>query len=442
MGKRMNKKKIAAAVSLATVLMGTTLGCGGEGGGTTEGQAGEGKKPYEGVALRLVGANHPWTESIKPLIPEFEKETGMTVNLEQYFEDQLTQKITVEFTSGSQSIDVFMIRPLQEGKQFVQNGWVATLDKASSDQEWDLNDFTKSSIGSLQTSDQKLFGVPVVTEREILYYRKDLFEQHNLQPPQTLEEMMEIAKKLHDPSNEFYGFVSRGQRSPAVTQFSSFLYAMGGDFMQDGQATLNTPEAIEAFQYYGDMLKDYGPPGVLNMSWPQAAGVFAQGKVAMYTDADSVFPNMTDPSKSEVSDKVGFAVFPAGPKGQHPYNVTSWGLAINAKSKQQDAAWEFIRWATSKEITAKVQAEGNPGPRQSVWETEEGKQAFPDGLVDVINQSNEIGKSYDRPLIINVGQARDAIGSIIVKAITGEDVAKAAEEANKQFQELLDKESK
>jgi multiple sugar transport system substrate-binding protein len=177
------------------------------------------------------------------------------------------------------------------------------------------------------------------------------------------------------------------------------------------------------------------------MSWPQAAGLFAQGKAAMYTDADSIYPNLLDPEKSVVGEKVGFAVFPEGPEGQTPYNVTSWGVAMNAKSENKDAGWEFIKWATSKEIVAELQKKSVPGPRQSVWDSPDGTEAFPEELVQVISESNKIGKEYDRPLVIKVNEARDMIGTAIVTGIEGGDVEAAAKEANKQFQQLLDDEN-
>lgn len=402
--------------------------------------AGCGGNKSDTVELRVIAANHPWTEAIEPLIPEFEKETGIKIKLEKYFEDQLTQKLTTEFTAGTDSIDVFMIRPLQEGKMFHLNGWVADITEYTKDSEWDLSDITESSVNSLK-ADGQTFGVPIVTEREILYYRKDIFEENNITPPKTLDELLEVAEKLNDPSNDFYGMVSRGQRAAAVTQFSSYLYGFGGDFMVDGKATLDTPEAIKAFEYYGKLLKDYGPPGVLNMSWPQAAGLFAQGKAAMYTDADSIYPNLLDPEKSVVGDKVGFAVFPEGPNGSHPYNVTSWGISMTSKSTKKDASWEFIKWATSKEMVATLQKKSVPGPRQSVWNSTDGTEAFPEELVEVISASNEIGKEYDRPLVIKVNEARDIIGSVIVTGIEGGNVEAAAQQANKEFQALLDEEN-
>lgn len=72
--------------------------------------------PYAGTTLRLVGANHPWQVAISALLPEFQTETGITVNFEAYGEDQLNQKLTTEFTAGSSDIDVFMQRPLQEAR--------------------------------------------------------------------------------------------------------------------------------------------------------------------------------------------------------------------------------------------------------------------------------------------------------------------------------------
>ncbi|GIP38044.1 ABC transporter substrate-binding protein [Paenibacillus sp. J31TS4] len=437
--KRMTKKMFSAG--LVTVTAASMLaGCGG-GSATDNGkEGGSAAKPFEGKKLTVVTANHPWGEAIKPLIPEFEKETGMKVDVQSYFEDQLTQKLTVQFTSGSATPDVFMYRPLQEGKQFAKNGFVQPLDEyVKKDPNYNFDDFSKSAIGST-TVDGKLTGIPVITEQEILYYRKDLLQQAGIAVPKTIDELVAAVKKLHDPSKEIYGFVARGQQSPLVTQVSSFLYSEGGDFIKDDKATVNTPEAIKAFSTYGSLLKDYGPPGVMNMAWTQAMGIFAQGKAAFYTDASAIYNNATDPSKSKVADKVGFAVFPAGAAGAKPYNITSWGLAMNAKAANKDAAWAFMQWATSKDIVMKTQEKGNTGARASIWNTEEGVKGLPAELVNVIKESSKIGVDHDRPVLINVGEARDIVGGIVLKAMLGEDVKAQAEKANKDLQALIDKE--
>lgn len=405
------------------------------------GSADPGAKPFEGKTISLVTANHMWGDTIKTLIPEFEAATGMKVNVQSYFEDQLTQKLTVQFTAGSETPDVFMYRPLQEGKLFFKNGWLHPLDEyVNQDATYDFADISQAAIGSA-TVDGKIAGIPIVTEQEILYYRKDLLEQAGIAVPKTIDELVAAAKKLHDPSKEMYGFVARGQRSPLVTQVSSFLFSEGGDFTNGDTATINTPEAVKAFTTYGTLLKDYGPPGVLNMSWPQAVGVFAQGKVAFYTDASSLYRNTTDPDKSQVADKVGFALFPAGASGSKPYNITSWGLAINSKSADKAAAWEFIKWATSKDIVLKTQQKGNPGARASVWANPQSTSEFPPELVTVIQESEKGSVGHDRPTVINVGEARDAVGEIVQKIMTGEkDIQGVADKANEALQAVIDKE--
>lgn len=432
-------KKTAGVIALAVGLSTALAGCSGSestGGTKTEPEKTE-KKVQE---IRVVTANHPWTEAIKNELPEFEKQTGIKVKVDSYFEDQLTQKTSVEFASNSKNIDVVMFRPLQDGKMFHKGGYFADMTDYIGKEKGYTDDFVPSSLGSVKDGD-KYFGLPLVTETEVLYYRKDILEKAGLEVPKTLEELEQQAKQLNDPDNGVAGFVARGKRAAAVTQFSGFLYSFGGDWMKDGKSTLTSPEALKAFEYYGGLLNKYGPKGTLNMSWPEAMAVFTQGKAVFYTDASSLYTNATDPSKSAVADKVGFAPFPAGPNGSKPYNVTSWALGIGANSEKKDAAWEFIQWALSKEMVTKLQAAGNPGARISVWESEEGTANFPKDLAEAIAANGgDNGVSYDRPLVINVGAARDSIGDIIIAGIEGKDIKAAAEKADGEFQKILDSE--
>ncbi|MFZ5816423.1 MAG: ABC transporter substrate-binding protein [Bacillota bacterium] len=444
------QRTLALGVAVLTTAAIVLSGCGGSKTEAPKNDAAQPapaqKKPFEGVTIRFLAAQHPWTDTIKKEIPAFEAATGMKVNMEAIAENQLTQKLTVELTSGAGTVDVFAQRPLQEAKLFAKNGWYADLntfikDPKKTPADYDINDFFKGPM-EVETVGGKLVGIPLVTEQQIIYYRKDLFEQKGVKVPTNMAELEAAAKALHDPDKGIVGIVMRGQGNPAVTQFSSFLYSFGGEFIKDGKFAVDSPEAIEAFTFYGNLLGKYGPQGVLNMSWPQAAGIFAQGKAAMWLDANSLYLNVTDPAKSQVGDKVGFAMFPAGKKGSLPYSVTSWGLSIAASSKNQDAAWEFVKWATSKEMTIKTQSAGNPSARASAWNSPEGTKAWPREWVEVAKKSSEVGKSSDRPLVINVGKARDLVGEIITAAINGKDVAAVAKEKNEALNALLAEENK
>ncbi len=78
-------------------------------------------KPFEGTELRVLLANHMWTTAITPHLSEFEEMTGIKLNVEEYSEDQLSQKLAIELAAQSKDLDVFMTRPLQEVKQMIAN---------------------------------------------------------------------------------------------------------------------------------------------------------------------------------------------------------------------------------------------------------------------------------------------------------------------------------
>ena len=437
MGNMMKRGAVLAAVVTAAAVL---TGCGGSAPKAPEGQK------LSGQTIRFVASNHTYTDAIKSLIPEFEKKTGIKVKMESYFEDQLTQKLTVEFTSGSSTIDVFMTRPLQEGRLFSKNKWYESLSPYVSDAkktpvDWKWNDFQKSAVEAT-TLNGTLYAVPIVTEWETLFYRKDLFAQAGLQPPKTLEELEAAAKRLNDPANGVYGIVSRGQRGAAVTQFSSYLFAHGGDFLKGGKCVLDTPEAVKAIQYYGKLLHDYGPPGVTNMSWPQAQALMASGKVAMWTDASTLLPGLLDPQKSKVADQIGIAMFPGGAAGQHPYMVVPWAVSVAAQSKQKEAAWEFVKWLSSEDVMKKAQLAGNTTTRNAIWSDKDVLAKLHPGMAEVAKQTGAIAVPYDRPVMTAVVEARDAIGDVIVKSIeTGgtADIAGLSKAAVAKVNELLAK---
>ncbi len=433
--KRHSVRRVVAIAAAAFIAAGVLSSC-STGGATAPATA------KESTTLRVTLANHVWTDIIKSKLPEFEKKTGIKVELSQYGEDQLSAQYNVKLNAGTNDIDVMMYRPLQEGKLFAKNGYLANLTSdVSSDKTWAWSDFQSGPVGST-TYKGKVVGVPIITEQEVLYYRKDLLAKAGLKVPKTMDELQAAAKAIKDQNPGVAGFVARTDKSAAVTQFSSFLYSFGGDFIdKKGKSAVSSPAAKKAYAFYGGLLRNYGPANVsTDMSWPQAMAIFTQGKAGLYTEADSLYKNATDPAKSKVADTVGFAPMPAGVAGSRAYNVPSWALGINDASSSKGNAWKFIQWATSKQMTLAIQQAGVPGARTSVWASAEGTSTYPKDLAAAIAQSTKNGVGHDRPLVIKVPESRDIVGTPIVDAITGGDSNAAADAANTAFQQLLDAE--
>ncbi|OOC62950.1 ABC transporter substrate-binding protein [Paenibacillus ihbetae] len=408
------------------------------GGSGIDGRMAESERPMDPVRITAYMAKNPVADILRAHLPEFEEKTGIQVDFQALTNEQLSQKMFVQMTVGSESPDVFMIRPLEELSLYENNGWLAPLESyAVSDPRYDFADFSSTALESV-TVDGKLLAIPLSTEQQILFYRKDLLEKQGIGVPQTLDELEEAVRRVHDPEHGVYGFVARGQRSALVTQLSSFIYSEGGNFLIEDQAALNTEEALKGMKRYVNLLRNYGPPDAINFSWPQSADLFAQGKAAFFTDASAIYSLLSQSGLNK--EDIGYAMFPAGDAGRKPYSTTAWGIAMNANSPRKEAAWAFMEWASGREMVLEAQKIGNPGARSSLWRDEEGISGFPEGLIPIINESIPIGMSYDRPKVIHVKEARDIIGSIVVKGLVGEDIEAAAESANVQLQELIDSE--
>ena len=386
--------------------------------------------------IRVLLANHPYGEILKAAIPEFEQSSGIKVNVESLQESQLTTKLTTEFATGSSSVDVFMTRPLQEGKMFYKNGWYAPLAG------YDFSDLPKNAM-NVATFGSKVYLVPLVTEWEVLYYRKDLFQKAGVKVPTTFAELEAAAKKLNDPANGVAGFASRGKGAAAVTQMSSYVYNYGGLYLDKGKAVFNSKPALDAVRFYGKLLGSYGPQGVTSMSWENIMPLFQAGKVAMWTDASVFYGQIVDPSKSQIpAESVGVATFPAGPKQNTPYIVVSWGMAVAKKTKNMDTAMQFLTWATSKDLAKRAMLANITMARTSAWADAEVLAKVNKGLVDTRAFAAKNGIAFDRPYMSAVGEARDRIGELVIASINssgaGADLEKIAANMVAKVNELLE----
>lgn len=422
------RKGISATV--AGLMMASTLAaCSGGGDGET-------------TTLSVYMPNYVLTDYLQTRLPEFTEATGIEVDLTTAGDDQLDDQHIVAFNARSSDVDVLNFRPMQNIPLFGSNQWLEDLTPylENAPAEYDAEDFDEGTMQAVQR-DGAVLAIPSTTERQILYYRTDLLEAAGLEVPQTMDELLAAVDAVHDPDNGVYGFVARGNVNAAVTQLSSFLYSFGGDWTDGDQGAVASPEAIEAYEYYGGLLRDYGPPGTQDMSWQQALPIFAQGRAAFYPEGDSFFTNFLDDSQSSVVDTVGYAQIPAGPAGSRPYSVPNTAFGISAFSENKEASWEFIQWATSPEMTLALQAEGIPQARDSAWADEEANQSFPEELREVLIGTIADGVAHDRPQVTQVNRSRDIVGRPIVVAIEGGDVAAAAQTAQDELTALIAEDS-
>jgi multiple sugar transport system substrate-binding protein len=403
---------------------------------------------FKGTELFLIFFKHPWAEEIVKYAQEFESLTGIKVKYEILPEIQARQKLTVEMTAASGGLDAFLSSLHVEKRRFWKAGWYEPLNKYIEDKtltapDYDWNDFTATAKAAVTQPDKTVSALPSFVDPDILFYRKDIFQQKGLTPPKTLAEMEALAQKLHDPKNKFYGFVARGLKNANASPFAYIVFAMGADYLTpDRKSALNTPAWVQGVEYYTRMLRQYAPPGVVNFNWYECSAAFMQEQAAMYFDGVNFATQFEDKEKSKVAGKVGYTLLPAGPGGLHTCMFTS-GMAISAQSRNKEAAWFFIQWATNKQNCVRELVAGVGGGRASTWNHPDvkAKPRMPVDWYSAFLESLKIGK-HGLPEIVDVTQYRDIIGLAIQKAIEGGNPTELVAQAHKEFQEMLDRTEK
>ena len=381
------------------------------------------------------------SDALEANLEQFEEETGITVNLELYGEAQLREKCVTEFLAGSSTIDVFLMSPLQDMAAFSNNGWIEPLDTWVKDENFDWDDFSSAPMDQITIqSTGEIGALPLYSSVQLMYYRKDIFEEKNLTPPANYDELLEVCKALNDPENNFYAMACRGEKIALTSQFSPFLYGYGGSYFKDGTCAFNTPENLEAAKFYGNLLGNYAPEGILTAGYSQMTQLFNSGQVGMCIDAIALYQTLVDPNESAFYDKVGVAPIPEGPAGRQSYKQVVWGASIYSGSKNKEAAWEFLKYAAGKDVAAEITPKGMPTFRASVWEDERVTSAMPADYIEAYNTEikADTTNQYGLPRMTAVSEARDAMGEAIVYSIETKGEGSELEERMKEASEKVD----
>lgn len=326
-------------------------------GGAQEADQPDSDQPYAGTTLTFVAQPDVFAEPVRSLLPEFEEETGITVEMETLPYSSLRERQVSEFTADGSDLDIMTMDIVWMG-EYVENDWIEPLNDYYAEDEDEINpdDFLPGSMEGLALWDGDYYGMPLGAYYYLYFYRTDVLEENGLEPAVTLEEFIDIAEATNDPP-DMHGFSSGYQRgAPLVHDSVSYLTGLGGsileDFPEDNTPTMNSEIAQTTYEFYIDML-DYAPDGAETFDFTARREVFQQGRVAQlgnWSSSGGAFVD-TDQSQPVVAENLGVDYMPRMSRDDDPYvPFGGWSLVINANSENKDAAWEFFKWFSSPEI--------------------------------------------------------------------------------------------
>ncbi|MCW5747665.1 MAG: extracellular solute-binding protein [Alphaproteobacteria bacterium] len=319
---------------------------------------GQAKPPFAGTTINASCFQTTYFEYLKKYFPEFEEKTGIKVNFTMQAFPVYNQRTDLELSTRGSALDVVNVTFIYSGR-WIGAGWLTNLDTLTKDAkltpaDWDPADFVAGPQSAMQNAKGETFGFSWEAGAMILSAgRYDLIEKAGLSLPKTFDDLIKVCDAVHGKE----GVAAFTADKLHHWNWIPYLMGMGGGVFKappdNLTPTLNTPQAAKAAEWYANVLVKYAPDGVLSYSDDQAMRSQMAGRANIRTQAITWMVPLAKHAESTVQKTVRYGLMPAGPDGNFP-GSNSHGLGIPAGSKKKEAAWEFIKWALSKETLAMV----------------------------------------------------------------------------------------
>ncbi|WP_055047186.1 ABC transporter substrate-binding protein [Devosia sp. A16] len=299
----------------------------------------------ETITVLVEGGGHSLQQAAADA---FTKETGITVNFVEVPYQGVFDKLTAEIASGTSNYDVATIDVV----------WNAAFAGHVEDLSDLFTDAVKADIPPALLADAKVDGkliaMPAWANAEIVFYRKDLWEDpanqaafkaqygYDLAPPATWQQWRDMAKFFTKDGmfgTDVIGATSEEWMAEVLQAGSpGVILDDAGNVILDNQAHI---DALE--NYRAPLCADKSAPdNALEINWGEAQNLFYQGQTAMMKFWAHAY-RMT-PEDSKIAGKVGVAPMIAGPAGIAGI-PGPWYNVIPSTSEHKDAARQFVTYA-------------------------------------------------------------------------------------------------
>jgi len=343
-------------------------------------------KPFEGVEINVLTFTGPQiAEPLQRRGPDFTALTGAKVNVIIVPFSDLYQKMLTDMATGTNSFDGFVFAP-QWMVDFITPGYLEDLtDRVAADKDIQWDDIAPFFRDFSATYNGRIYTIPLDGDFHMVYYRTDLLKEAGLQPPETWDDYLKIAKTFYgkdlngDGDADFGSCISKKRNAQAYW----FITSIGAAFIQSqgtSQGAFFNTDTMEplvkndafkkALEIYSETTK-YGPPDELNLDVGGTRSLFVTGRCALSMDWGDIGTLAIDPTNSTVIDKVGAVILPGSKQVLDratgklvacdattcPYAVNGvnhapfasyggWSAGINAAAdaKKKDATYAFFSY--------------------------------------------------------------------------------------------------
>src|ERR687898_896972 len=342
-GRKLNRRdflKMSGAGLAGAALLGAS-GCGGGGSGS-------------GNIVFSMGPDDPGNTYTK-LVDKFNKqhkgEFQITVRTMPADTGLYFDKLRTEFQAGGGGIDVIggdVIWPIQ----FAAQGWVQDLSDNFPASE--QNKFLPAPINA-STYEGAIYAVPWFEDAGLLYSRSDLLEQAGYSaPPETWDELKEMALKISQDAGIPNGFVFQGKNyEGGVCDGLEYIRTHGGDVLSDvtsGDVVIDSPEAVAGLETYHSMITDgVAPKAVANMDETISVPIFGNGEAVFLREWPGTYGEIAGGAYKIKQEQVTVSPIPVAPGNQSSSTLGGWTFMINPQTGLPGEGREVCTFLTSFE---------------------------------------------------------------------------------------------
>jgi len=339
-------KKIIALALAAMLIVPVLSGCGSSNSSKTASD--------QKITLTFwTHVDNVWNKQHDKIIAEFEKANpNITVKRSSFPYDDFQSKVQSSLTTSS-GADIYQI----------WGGWGVDFDSTGAFAQVP-NDFIskikKDSyapvLGSFEYNG-KYYGIPLEYNIEYggMLVDVNMFKERGISYPTTWNDMIKIATKYSKSSGAT--FKVRGFDFPAWDAmtyiWTSMILSSGGQYIKNKQFDFESPIGIKTMQQlvnYVKVDKMTNLDGITNADEEEPYQKFYHmNEALMVPRGPWVVPEGHADYGLTYGKDFKYVAMPFYGKKQAFAAETGWGLAVNAKSKNQAAAWKFIEFWSQKD---------------------------------------------------------------------------------------------
>jgi len=241
------------------------------------------------------------------------------------------------------------------------------------------------TIVANNTIDDRLVAMPWFTDAGVLYYRKDLLEQHGFEAPETWEALTEIARQIQSAEREagndkMWGYVFQGRAYEGLTcNALEWIASSGGGTIvdADGEITIDNAQAAAALDLAASWIGEIAPNGVLNYTEEEARGIFQSGNAVFMRNWPYAW-SLAQSEDSSVRDKVGVVKLPSAEGHDSAATLGGWNLAVSRYTENPELAADLVAFLTGEAEQKRRAIEGAYNPTlASLYQDEDVLAAVP-----------------------------------------------------------------